>query len=552
MMIIILSKRIRSGSATMSATAGTVPIGAALTALPTPAAWPTSRKFLVFGVMAFGQFMALLDIQIVAASLNDVQAGLSAAPEEISWVQTAYLMAELVMIPLSAFLAQAMSTRWLFALSAGLFTLSSVLCGFAWNIESMIAFRALQGFTGGAMVPSVFVVGMTIFTGKQRALIPAILGMVSVLAPTLGPTVGGLITESIDWRWIFFINVVPGVLVTALAVTVIRVDRADASMFRRIEWTQLAAMAIFLTGLEYVLEEGPRHDWFEDTSIRIAAWLSFVGFALFIERSFYAAAPIVTLTPFKKPTFAFACVFNLVIGFGIYASTYLIPVFLGRVRGYTSLDIGLTVWVVGIAQIASTLLAARLSESVDRRVVIPVGLSLFAASLWLTSHMTSAWGFWELLLPQAVRGFAVMLCIVPSVGMALSEFQGPELRQASGLFNLMRNLGGAIGIAVVNTWLQDDARIQAARFGEVLGAKSAVVRDAVEGLTRLVGTMTPDAAHAGLVAQGLVARIVGQQALTIAFDDVFRVMAWMFVAALAMVPFVRRSSGAGRPAADGQ
>src|SRR6201995_3392237 len=167
--------------------------------------------------LAFGQFMALLDIQIVAASLNEVQAGLSAGPDEISWVQTAYLMAELVMIPFSAFLAQALSTRWLFTLSAGLFTLSSVLCGFAWNIESMIVFRVLQGFTGGAMVPTVFSVGFTLFTGKQRTLIPAILGMVSVLAPTLGPTVGGLITDVIDWRWIFFINVAPGIAVTVMA-----------------------------------------------------------------------------------------------------------------------------------------------------------------------------------------------------------------------------------------------------------------------------------------------------------------------------------------------
>src|SRR6201990_1698382 len=147
---------------------------------PDPAALPNGRKYLIFAVMAFGQFMALVEIQIVAASLNEVQAGLSAGPDEISWVQTAYLMAELVMIPFSAFLAQAMSTRWLFAASAALFTLSSVLCGLAWHIESMTAFRALQGFTGGAMIPSVFAVGFTLFTGKQRTMIPAIVGMISV------------------------------------------------------------------------------------------------------------------------------------------------------------------------------------------------------------------------------------------------------------------------------------------------------------------------------------------------------------------------------------
>jgi DHA2 family multidrug resistance protein len=507
------------------------------------AALPKARKFLIFGVLAFGQFMALLDIQIVAASLNDLQAGLSAGPDEISWVQTAYLMAELVMIPFSAFLAQAMSTRWLFSLSAALFTLSSVLCGFAWNIQSMIAFRVLQGFTGGAMVPTVFAVGFTLFSGKERAMIPAILGVVSVLAPTLGPTVGGLITDSLGWRWIFFINVAPGIAVAAFSSMLVKIDKADLTMFRRIDWTHLIAMAAFLAGLEYVLEEGPRLDWFGDSRIVVAAWVSFVAFLLFLERSFFSSSPIVRLSPFRKPTFAFACLFNLVIGFGIYSSTYLIPVYLGRVRGYDSLQIGTTVFVVGCAQLLSTVIAARLSERVDRRLIITVGLILFAFSLYLSSHLTAQWGFAELFWPQIVRGLAVMLCIVPSVGMALSAFSGLELRSASGLFNLMRNLGGAIGIAVVNTWLQDNARIETARIGEALGAKAQAATDAVTQLAQRLAAATPDATQALLLAQKLFGRSVGQQALALAFDDVFRLMAWMFLAALVMVPFAKSASG---------
>ena len=509
-----------------------------------PASLPNARKFLIFGVMAFGMFLALIDIQIVAASLNDVQAGLSAGPDEISWVQTAYLIAELVMIPFSAFLAQAMSTRWLFAASAGLFTLSSVLCGLACDIGSMTAFRALQGFTGGAMIPTVFAVGFTLFSGKQRAMIPAILGMVSVLAPTLGPTVGGLITEYINWRWIFFINVVPGVAVTALTIPLLRVDRADPSMFRRIDWLHLLAMAVFLGGLEYVLEEGPRLEWFGDNSIMISAWLSVVAFVLFLERSFFSGTPIVKLTPFKRPSFVFACVFNLVIGFGLFASTYLIPVYLGRVRGFNSLQIGTTVFVVGLAQIVSTMIAARLSQTVDRRYVIGVGLPLFAFSLWLSSQASSQWGFAEFLIPQLVRGLSLMLCIVPSVGMALTGFEGVELRYASGLFNLMRNLGGAIGIAMVNTWLQDNARIAMARFGETLGHSPEGFNEAVAGIAERLRAVTPDPAHALLEAQGIIARAIGQQALTIAFDDVFRVMCWMFVAALLMVPFAKPAENA--------
>ena len=489
--------------------------------------------------MAFGQFMALLDIQIVAASLNDVQAGLSAGPDEISWVQTGYLMAELVMIPFSGFLAQALSTRVLFALSAGLFTVSSALCGMAWDIQSMIAFRVLQGFVGGAMVPTVFATGFAMFSGAQRAMIPAILGMVSVLAPTLGPTVGGWLTDAVGWRSIFYVNIVPGIAVTLLSLAVIKVDRPNLSMLRKIDYSHLAAMAVFLGGLEYVLEEGPRHDWFGDQTILTAAWLSFVGFLLFLERSFRSGGPIVRLTPFRRPTFVFACVFNLVIGFGLYSSTYLTPVFLGQVRGYDSLQIGTTVFVTGIAQVLSTVIAARLSQRVDPRKVITVGLTLFAASLWLTSQVTTEWGFGALLIPQALRGFSIMLCIVPSVGMALAGFGLVELRYASGLFNLMRNLGGAIGIAVVNTWLADNTRIHVARMGESLGEAGHSAPDFVAALAGRIGQAAGDPNQALLAARGEFARLVGRFALTSAFEEVFRTMAWLFIAALILVPFCR-------------
>lgn len=504
-----------------------------------PSTLPDRLKFTIFGVMAFGQFMALIDIQIVAASLNEVQAGLSAGPDEISWVQTAYLMAELVMIPFAAFLAQALSTRWLFALSAGLFTLSSILCGAAWSIESMIAFRAIQGFVGGAMVPTVFATGYALFTGKQRAMIPAILGMVSVLAPTLGPTVGGWITDALGWRWIFYVNVVPGALVTLLTLALIRVDTANLPMLKRIDWVHLASMAIFLAGLEYVLEEGPGNDWFGDTTITIAAWLSLVGFVVFLERSFRSSGPIVKLTPFRKPTFAFACLFNLVIGFGIYSGTYLVPVFLGRVRGYNASEIGTTVFISGLAQLLGVPIAASLSTRIDQRIVVTCGLSLFAFGLWLFSAMTPDWGFAALFWPQVVRSFAIMLCIVPSVGLALGNFQGAELRYASGLFNLMRNLGGAIGIAVVNTWLADMTRVHALRLSEALGASAKGAQDMLVGLSQRFGQVAPDAQRAQLMAEAVMSRVVGRAALTLAFDDVFRLMAYLFLAALVLVPFCK-------------
>lgn len=516
-----------------------------------PSAMPTARKFLIFGVIAFGQFMALFDIQIVSASLNDVQAGLAAGPDEVSWVQTAYLMAELVMVPLSGYLANAMSTRWLFTCSAGLFTLSSLMCGLSWNLSSMIAFRALQGFTGGAMIPTVFATGFTLFHGKQRALIPAILGAVSVLAPTLAPSVGGYITSVLDWRWLFFVNIVPGIAVTLLVSQLLRVDHGKPELFARIDWTHFAALAVFLGGVEYVLEQGPRYDWFTDSRIQIAAWCAFVAFVLFLERSFFSANPLVKLTPFRKPTFIFASVFNFVIGVGLFSSIYLVPVYLGRVRGYDSLQIGETVFVVGIAQMFGVGISASLSQRIDMRIMITAGLSLFAASLWLTSSMTSVWGFNELLWPQLLRGFALMLCIVPSVNMALAGFPPAELKFASGLFNLMRNLGGAVGIAVVNTLLQNETRRSTLRLGEAMASNGSVVGDQVARLAHQLTSIASDPREATLMAQALLGRVAGREALTLAFDDVFRLLAWLFIAALLMVPFCRPAANVAPPAEAG-
>ena len=525
-----------------SAVAGAPPAG--------PAGLTERRKLLIFAIMAFGQFMALLDIQIVAASLNSIQAGLSAGPDEIAWVQTAYLMAEIVMIPLAAFLSQALSTRWLFTLSAGLFTLSSLLCGLAWDINSMIAFRALQGFTGGAMVPLVFATGFAMFEGPKRAAVPAILGMVSTLAPTLGPTVGGLITEYVDWRWLFFMNIVPGVAVTLLFPLLGKVDSANPQMLRRIDWLHVASLAVFLGGLQYVLEEGPRHEWFNDDAVLTAAWVSVVGAAVFFERTFFSTMPVVKLTPFLRPTFAMACVLNMVIGFGLYAATYLTPVYLGRVREFSSLDIGTTVFVTGIAMTVTAPIAARLSTLVDARYVIAVGFSMFAVSLWMFSNITPEWGFWDLFWPQVMRGLAMLLCIVPAVGMALNGVPPDQLRYASGLFNLMRNLGGAIGIAVVNTWLIDFTREHVARLSAAMGEQPDRAGEMIRGLAQMAQQWTPDAARALQTAEAILGRVLGREALTLAFADTYLLMAMLFAAALLIVPFAKPAPLQGPPQAD--
>ena len=502
------------------------------------------QKFFIFSVMAFGQFMALVDIQIVAASLNDIQAGLSAGPAEISWVQTSYLMAELVMIPFAGFLARALSTRWLFTLSAGLFTLASALCGLAWDIDSMIAFRALQGFIGGAMVPTVWATGFMLFSGKDGALASTILGVVTMLAPTLGPTLGGWITDVAGWRWIFYVNVVPGLVVTALSASLIKFDKAQPSLLRNFDWSHLISMAVFLMGLEYVLEEGPTRGWFGDPRIAATAWVSMVAFAVFLERSIRSDAPVVRLTPLARRSFVFASLVTFIVSAGIFAATYLVPVFLGRVRGFTSLDIGTTVCVTGLGMLVSAPLTVRLLQVLDPRWVIALGLGAFAVGMWMFSGIQSEWGFEELFWPHFMRGFAGMLCVVPAANIALANLQGEELRHASGLFNLLRNLGGAVGIAVVNTWLQDHTRLHLARFGEALGAGGRAAQDAIAALASRMGQLSADSAHALRLAQDEFGRAALRQSLSFAFDDSFRLMAWILLATLLVVPLCRPAGNA--------
>src|SRR5215472_4118945 len=292
------SAEARDGAAAMSSAALAARQGPQ--ALPRPAAPPAAElslpaQIFAFAVMCVGFFIALLDIQIVSASLADIGGGLSAGPDELAWVQTSYLIAEIVVIPLSGWLSRVMSTRWLFCASAIGFTITSLLCGWAWNIESMIVFRAMQGFLGGSMIPTVFTTAFVYFNNQQRVIAAATIGCISSLAPTLGPTVGGWITDNYSWHWLFFINLIPGVFVSIVVPLLVRVDRPNLSLLRGADYFGMALMVVFLGCLEYTLEEGPRWGWFGDDTIRATAWISGIAGVAFIWRSLTYAQPVVDL-----------------------------------------------------------------------------------------------------------------------------------------------------------------------------------------------------------------------------------------------------------------
>ncbi len=425
-------------------------------------------RLIAFLAMCFGMFMAFLDIQVVSASLSEIQAGLSASSDEITWVQTSYLMAEVVAIPLSGFLSRALGTRIMFSVAAAGFTVASLMCGFTSSMNEMIVWRAIQGFIGGGMVPTVFASAYIIFPRSRMNVVVPMIGLIATLAPTIGPTVGGYLTDTLSWHWLFFINVVPGIIVTIAALTLIDFDRPNFSLFETFDWVGLMSMASFLGALEYVLEDGPRYDWFDDSTIALMAVISAISAVVFLARVLTARSPIVDLGAFLDRNFALGSMFSFVLGIGLYGLTYLYPVYLGEIRGYDALMIGKTMFVSGAAMFLAAPLVGRLVTIVDPRLLLAAGFLIFGLSNWQATYLTSDWDFAQLFVPQVLRGFGLMLAIVPITNVALGTLTPDRLKNASGLFNLTRNLGGAVGLAALNTVLNDRTDLHLARLHDAI------------------------------------------------------------------------------------
>jgi DHA2 family multidrug resistance protein len=479
--------------------------------------------------MVLGMFIAVLDIQVVASSLGELQGGLSATADEIGWVQTSYLIGEIIVIPLSGVLSRWLSTRVLFVLSCAGFALASMLCAFAWSVPSMIAFRALQGFLGGAMIPTVFSVPYRLFPKHQQELSLIAIGLTATMAPTLGPVIGGWITETFSWRWVFLINLPIAVLVVVAVWSFIDVDEPDASVRKAFDLRGLLLMAIALGSLQYALEEGPRWDWLEDSGIRFALLAAVISGALFLRRVLVYAKPIVDIRAFSDRNFATGCLLSFIFGVGVYVPVYVLPLFLSQVRGYNALQIGSTMAVLGLFQFLSAPLAAGFSKLIDLRAMLALGLALFACGLWMNGFMNAEAAFAELFWPQAIRGLALMLCFVPINTLALGTLPESRLANASGLYNLMRNLGGAIGIAAANTALENRHALHVARIGE-----NVQMQWHTEALARSITEIAPEA------DAWLLAGLVGREAAVMAYNDVFVMMGSGFAVAVVLTALVRR------------
>src|SRR6266481_2547008 len=500
--------------------------------------------------MCVGMFIALLDIQIVASSLQDIGGGLSAAQDQISWVQTAYLIAEIIMIPLSGWLTRVFSTRWLFTASAAGFTLASMLCGLAWNIESMIVFRALQGLLGASMIPTVFTSSFHFFQGSRRVYSAAVIGTIASVAPTLGPVIGGWITDTLNWHWLFYVNLAPGLAITALIPLLVKIDKPDLSLLKEADYPGIVLMAIGLGTLEYVLEEGTRWNWFDDAAIRTCALIAAIAGVLFVIRSLTFANPVVDLRALGNRNFALGCFLSFVTGIGIFSTIYLTPLFLGYVRGFSAWQTGVAIFSTGAASLVGVPVYILLARKFDTRWLMMFGLALFGLSMWSFSFITHDWGADQLLLPQIVRGFPQVFAVAPAVTLGLGSLPPERLKYASGLFNMMRNLGGAVGIALCGAILNARTNFHFDAIASHLTPANGAMTRMVDGIAHRYGALpgSLDAGHVAALKE--LWHLAYREASTLAFADAFHAIMVAFIAATLLVPLLRKVTPAKAPAAD--
>lgn len=501
----------------------------------------TPRRIVGFVAMCVGMFMAILDIQIVSASLAEIQAGLAASSDEISWVQTSYLIAEVVMIPLSGFLSRALSTRWLFVASAAGFTLMSFMCATATSIHEMIVYRALQGFLGGGMIPTVFAAAYSVFPREKQPVIAPLIGLVATLAPTIGPTIGGYLTEQYGWPYVFFVNIIPGAVMLSLLYPTLEKSAMRLELLREGDWWGIGFMIVGLACLQTVLDEGNKDDWFGSPLIVRLSIIAAVCLIIFLVIQLRIEKPTIQLRLLKRRNFALGIIANTVVGFALFGSVYVLPTYLDEVQGYNSEQIGTVLAWVGLPQLVIIPFVPFLMKRIEPRLLVITGLAIFATSCFMNTHLSFNDGGDQLMVTNIVRALGQAVVLSPLAAITMAGMP-PELSgQASGLFNMMRSLGGAIGTAILATIITKREQFHSNIIGQSVTPYGETVRNFLtEQQHYFMQRGMADAGAAYHQAEILLGNLVAQQSLIMGFSDTFAVLGGVLLVAAVAVAFTRR------------
>jgi MFS transporter, DHA2 family, multidrug resistance protein len=501
-------------------------------AAPAELAVPVKTWIAVAGA-ALGAFMAVLNIQIVNASLADIQGAIGAGIDDGGWISTSYLIAEIVVIPLSGWLAQVFSTRKYLLTNAMLFLLLSVACAFAQNLPQMIVLRAVQGFTGGVLIPMAFTLIITLLPKAKQPIGLAMFAISATFAPAIGPTIGGYLTENLGWQYIFYVNVLPGTLMLAMLYFSLEAKPAKLSLLREGDWIGIATMAIGLAALQTVLEEGNKDDWFGSPFIVKLSIVAAIALALFVWIEGTSKKPLLNLRLLFRRNFGFGILANFLLGIALYGSVFILPVYLSRIQGYNAEQIGFVLAWTGLPQLVLLPMVPRLMQKFDARIIIGFGFALFAASNFMNVHMTNDYATDQLFWPNVVRAFGQALVFAPLSAVATAGIEAENAGSASGLFNMTRNLGGAVGIALLQTLLTKREQYHSNVLTQSVSLFEQATRTRIEKLTAYFmahGVADQAAAtHRAIVAIG---KIVQKQAFILAFSDMFFLLGVALIVAL--------------------
>ncbi|RFB97464.1 EmrB/QacA family drug resistance transporter [Rhizobium leguminosarum bv. trifolii] len=499
----------------------------------TPAVISPVRMWMAVVGSTLGAFMAVLNIQIVNASLADIQGAIGAGTDDGGWISTSYLIAEIVVIPLSAWLARVFSLRSYLLANAILFLIFSVACAFAANLQQMIILRAIQGFAGGVLIPMAFTIIITLLPKAKQPIGLALFALSATFAPAIGPTIGGYLTENWGWEYIFYVNLVPGALMVGLLWA--SLDRApmNLKLLAKGDWPGIVTMAIGLAALQTVLEEGNKEDWFGSDFILRLSVIAAVSLTLFIVIELRAAHPLLNLRLLLRRNFGFGIVANFLLGIALYGSVFVLPIYLTRIQGYNSEQIGMVLAWTGIPQLLLIPLVPRLMKRFDVRLLIVVGFALFAASNFMNVHMTGDYASDQLFWPNIVRAIGQALVFTPLSAIATSGIEPENAGSASALFNMMRNLGGAVGIALLQTFLSKREQYHSNILTNSVSVFEEATRDRIARLTGyFMSHGVSDQALASHKAVVAIALKIRKQANIMAFSDAFFLLGVALVVAL--------------------
>lgn len=501
------------------------------------------RTWIAVGGCMVGALIAVLDIQITNSSLPQIEGGIGTGSDNGTWISTAYLIGEIIMIPLTDYLSRVFTFRRALLGNLGLFLLFSICCAFASNLSEMIMFRGLQGLTGGVMIPMAFTRVLTTIPLRQQPTGLAAFALTATFGPAIGPTIGGYLTENYGWQYIFFINLIPGALMFGLLYPTLERSKMNLALLRDGDWLGIAFMAVGLASLQTVLDEGNKDDWFGSPYIVHLAILAAIALTIFIIIELVVEKPAVRLRLLAHRNFGLGTLANIIVGFALYGSVYVLPAYLNGVQGYNAEQTGLVLAWAGLPQLLIIPFVPLLQKHFDRRAIVSVGLAIFAASCFLNTHLSFDDGGPQFMITNIVRAIGQAVVIAPLIGIATVGIPREQSGAASGLFNMMRSLGGAVGTATLATIITKREQFHSNIIGQSVTPYGSNVGQFLTNMQQyFMAHGAGDAGHAHHEAEILLGTLVQQQSFVMAFSDTFYVLGVLLSLAVVVVLLTRGPS----------